>query len=39
MDLVGSAALGLLALAALFALAFVATSVPDIARYLRMRRM
>jgi hypothetical protein len=39
MDLVGYAVLGLLGLAVLSALVFVAISVPDIARYLRMRRM
>ena len=39
MDLAAYAVLGLLALAVLFALVFVATSVPDIACSLRMRRM
>jgi hypothetical protein len=39
MDLVGYAVLGLRALAVLFALAFVAAPVPDIARSLRLRRM
>jgi len=39
MDIVGYDFLGLVALAVLFALVLVATSVPDIVRYLRMRRM
>jgi Family of unknown function (DUF6893) len=39
MNDVGYVFLGLLAVVALFALVFVAVAVPDIARYLRMRRM
>lgn len=39
MDIVGYVFLALLALAIVVGLVFVATSAPDIARYLRMRRM
>ena len=39
MDIVGYVFLGLLALAVLVALVFVVASAPDIARYLRIRRM
>ncbi len=39
MDIVGWVFVGLIALAVLFALVFVVASAPDIARYMRMRRM
>ena len=39
MNVVGYVFLGLIALAVLTALVFVAASLPDIARYLRIRRM
>lgn len=39
MDIVGYVFLGLIALAVLVALVFVVASAPDIARYLRIRRM
>lgn len=39
MNIVGYVFLGLIALAIVIALLFVAVSAPDIARYLRMRRM
>ncbi len=39
MDIVGYVFLGLLALAIVVAVVFLAASAPDIARYLRIRRM
>jgi hypothetical protein len=39
MDIVGYVFVALIALAVLAALVFVAASAPDIARYLRIRRM
>jgi hypothetical protein len=39
MNIVDYVFLGLVALAVLIALVFVAASAPDIARYLRIRRM
>jgi hypothetical protein len=39
MDIVGYVFLALIALAIIIGLVVVATSAPDIARYLRMRRM
>ncbi len=39
MDIVGYVFLGLIALAVLVAVVFVVASAPDIARYLRIRRM
>jgi hypothetical protein len=39
MNIVGYVFLGLIALAVLIGLVFAAASLPDIARYLRIRRM
>jgi hypothetical protein len=39
MDIVGWVFLGLLAVAVLIGLVFTLSSLPDIARYLRIRRM
>jgi hypothetical protein len=39
MDIVGYVFLGILAVLVLFGLVFVVSSMPDIARYLRIRKM